>query len=215
MKDAKARPPRPRYGGSSTHPPFAEKRLRFSKPNSRTRLPLMKRTASLALVLMLTVAASAGTFEIAGLKLTTPDSWQSVPPSSPLRQGQWAVAPLETGQDAGEITAFYFGPGQGGDTASNVNRWLASLKKPDGSAIEGKTTTRTVRGIRITQVEGFGVFASGMPGQPTTPKPDYGLLGGILEGPQGRVFLKLTGPAKLVEAQRASFTAMLDSVSAK
>jgi hypothetical protein len=175
----------------------------------------MKSLAALALSLSLLATASAGTFEIAGLKITTPDSWKSVPPSSAMRQGQWAVAPLTAGQDAGEITAFYFGPGQGGDTTSNVNRWLASLKKPDGNPIEGQTTTRTVKGISVTQVEGFGTFASGMPGQPATPKPDYGLLGGILEGPQGRVFLKLTGPAKLVEAQRAAFTAALDSVSGK
>ena len=170
---------------------------------------------ALLIACLITATAAAGTFEIAGLKLATPDSWKSVTPSSSIRAGQWAVPPAAAGQEGGEITAFYFGPGQGGDTQSNVNRWLASLKNPDGSPVGGKTSTRTVNGISVTQVEGFGTFASGMPGQPAEPKENYGLLGGILEGPQGRVFLKLTGPAKLVESQRTAFTAALDSVKGK
>lgn len=165
--------------------------------------------------MFLVSTAWSGTFEIAGLQMDTPDSWKSVPPSSSMRAGQWVVGPVVAGQEAGEVTAFFFGPGQGGDAQSNVKRWLASLKNPDGSPVAGKTSTRTVKGVLITQVEGLGTFSSGMPGQPVTPKENYGLLGGILEGPQGRVFLKLTGPANLVESQRAAFTAALDSVNIK
>jgi hypothetical protein len=157
-----------------------------------------------------TPPSHAAPFSLAGVTIPFPDTWESVTPSSSMRQGQWKIPPLKSGQDAGEMTAFYFGPGQGGDVQSNIDRWLRSLTQPDGSPIQGKTTTRKVNGLAITQVEGFGTFASGMPGQPATPKAGYGLLGAIVEGPQGRVFFKLTGPAPLIESQRAAFTKAFD-----
>jgi hypothetical protein len=167
---------------------------------------------TLFLLLISLHCALAAPFQLAGLNFQFPDTWQSQPPSSSMRQGQWSVAPIRPGQDAGELTAFFFGTGQGGDVPSNINRWLRSLTQPDGSPVTGETTTRVVGGIAITQVEAYGTFASGMPGQPATPKPAYGLLGAILEGPQGRVFFKLTGPAELVRSQREPFTKAIDSV---
>jgi hypothetical protein len=162
-------------------------------------------------LLTATPQSHAAPFSLAGVTISFPDAWESVTPTSSMRQGQWRIAPLKSGQDAGEMTAFYFGAGQGGDVQSNIDRWLRSLTQPDGSPIEGKTTTRKVNGLAITQVEGFGTFASGMPGQPATPKASYGLLGAIIEGPQGRVFFKLTGPAPLIESQRQAFTKAFDS----
>jgi hypothetical protein len=154
-------------------------------------------------------------FRLAGLELLFPEKWQSVPPSSAMRQGQWNIPATKKGSEAGEMTAFYFGAGQGGDTASNVTRWLRSLSKPDGSPIAGQTTSRMVKGIKITQVSGYGTFASGMPGTPATPKTNYGLAGAILEGSEGSIFLKMTGPEDLIKANLDVFTKALDSVTPK
>ena len=42
--------------------------------------------------------------------------------------------------------------------------------------------------------------------------PDYRMLGAIVEGPQGSIFIKFTGPAKTVAANRAAFDKMLESL---
>jgi hypothetical protein len=52
-----------------------------------------------------------------------------------------------------------------------------------------------------------------MPGQPTSPKGNYALLGAIAEGPEGNVFFKLTGPRKTVRAAAKQFDAMLRTLA--
>jgi hypothetical protein len=44
------------------------------------------------------------------------------------------------------------------------------------------------------------------------PKAGYRLLGAIVEGPDGDIFFKLTGPAKTVAAAQDEFQAMLKSI---
>jgi hypothetical protein len=48
--------------------------------------------------------------------------------------------------------------------------------------------------------------------QSTGTKPGYALLGAIVEGPAGRVFFKLTGPQKTVDASKAEFENMLKTL---
>lgn len=43
-------------------------------------------------------------------------------------------------------------------------------------------------------------------------KPGYRMLGAIVEGPQGSVFFKFTGPAKTVAANQKAFDGMIESV---
>jgi hypothetical protein len=49
-------------------------------------------------------------------------------------------------------------------------------------------------------------------GQTGAPKPGYRLLGAIVEGPQGSIFFKFTGPAKTVAQNQTAFDAMLASI---
>ena len=44
-----------------------------------------------------------------------------------------------------------------------------------------------------------------------TVKPGYRLLGAIVEGPGGNVFLKFTGPAKTIAANQQKFEQLLAS----
>jgi hypothetical protein len=44
-----------------------------------------------------------------------------------------------------------------------------------------------------------------MSGQTATPMTKYALVGAILDGPEGAVFVKLTGPKALVKASREKF----------
>ena len=49
---------------------------------------------------------------------------------------------------------------------------------------------------------------------PANPKPGYRLLGAIVEGPEGAVFFKLTGPEKSVTAAEKTFRKMLEGYPA-
>jgi hypothetical protein len=49
----------------------------------------------------------------------------------------------------------------------------------------------------------------------TGEKPDWALLGAIVNGPNGDVFFKLTGPAVTVNAAAKEFDGMLGSMRRK
>ena len=95
---------------------------------------------------------------------------------------------------------------------ANIERWFAQFK-PEPASAEPNSRVETINGIRVTRVTAEGTFASGMPGQPTTPKTSYALLGAIAEGPGGNVFFKLTGPRKTVRAAAKQFDAMLRTLA--
>jgi len=55
-------------------------------------------------------------------------------------------------------------------------------------------------------------MVSGPMMQVTGKKDDYRLLGAIVEGPQGLVFFKMTGPKNTMESAEAGFYALLKSI---
>lgn len=150
---------------------------------------------------------------VAGLTFKAPSSWQTAVPSSPMRAAQWNIPAKGQDSDAGEVVLFYFGAGQGGDAASNVQRWLKTLTGATGGKVEGEIKERKVSGLKVTEVVAYGTYASGMPmaAVPPVPKPNYGLAGVIIEGPQGNVFVRLVGPEALVKAQLPAFRQFVDS----
>jgi len=98
---------------------------------------------------------------------------------------------------------------------ANVKRWVGQFetKGPDAT----KQTERKVGDLKVTMVEIKGVFnGSGMPGgPPAAPKPDFVLLGAIIETSGSPWFFKLTGPEKTVEAAKADFERFVDSIRPK
>ena len=55
-----------------------------------------------------------------------------------------------------------------------------------------------------------------LPGGSKTPQPNAMLSGAILESGQGNVFIRLTGPAKLVKTSQTAFRKMVEAaMSAK
>lgn len=143
---------------------------------------------------------------------TPPASWVVEPPANPMRRGQYRVP--GPGGDA-ECAVFYFGPGQGGDPQSNVERWASQFVTEDGRPGTAVMQTRELAtgDAKILVVETKGTFMAGsMMGMPSQPRPGQALLGAVVEGPDAYWFFKLTGPEATVEAQREPFDAMLRSV---
>lgn len=161
------------------------------------------------------VSGTAAVFaqSAAGIRWTAPAAWKAEA-DRPMRAATYSL-PLAPG-DSGpaELVVNYFGPGQGGTVAANVERWKGQVLGRDGKPAAARVTTRTVRGVKLTLVDASGAY-TGMGGpMVSNPKPvsGYRLLGAIAEAPQGTVFFKLTGPAKTVAAQQAAFDQLLASI---
>jgi len=158
------------------------------------------------LATLLLAAVQAG-----GLSWKSPAAWPAETSSSAMRLATLRV-PAAPGDPApAELAIFFFGK-EGGAAGANVERWFAQFK-PEPASAEPTTRVETINGIRVTRVSAEGTFASGMPGQPTTPKGNYALLGAIAEGPEGNVFFKLIGPRKTVRAAAKQFDAMLRTLA--
>jgi hypothetical protein len=148
-------------------------------------------------------------FTVGAFQFDRPEDWGWIVPSSPMRKAQLSV-PGTGGGDAGEVTFFHFGAGQGGGVKQNVDRWLGQFQNPVSD-----TRSEKVGNTTVTLVEASGTFSSGMPGGPTTPKQGYALRGAILENAQGDVYVKLTGPESLVKAAASAFEKMVKDAAGR
>lgn len=148
-----------------------------------------------------------------GLTWTAPADWVAEAPSSRMRKAQYRV-PGQAGE--AECVVFYFGPGQGGDPATNAERWARQFTLADGSPGTAgmKVDSRKVGEIDVLTVEVAGTYQGGfgMGSQQEPPKPGHMLLGAIAEGPDANWFFKLTGPEATVAGERAAFEDLVGSI---
>lgn len=165
----------------------------------------MKALSLFASLLLLVATIARGedptTFAVGGLSFQRPAEWQWVPVTSAMRKAQLKV-PGAAGKEAAEITFFHFGSGQGGDLQANAQRWLRQFESKEGAS---KVDWKEMGGRKVAVVSTEGTFQSGMPGGPTTPMPNYALLGAIIDHPEGNVFVKMTGPLETVKAAERKF----------
>jgi hypothetical protein len=141
-----------------------------------------------------------------------PPAFRRVPPSNPMRKASFVVPHADGDSEDGELTVFYFGPGQGGSIDANVERWVKQFGEVKPSDV--KRADREANGLRQHTVElESGMFSGGMAmGGSSKPKDNYGLVGGIVETPSGAYFFKMTGPSKTVKKAKADFYKLLDSI---
>jgi len=146
--------------------------------------------------------------EIAGHRFIAPADWEQSEPSSSMRKAQFKLT-AEDGKTA-ELVFFYFGPSGGGGVRANVDRWIKQFK----DIIDQDVKEEIVKEIKVTYVKTTGTFLSGSPFGPKTPKPGCSLLGAIVEGRQGSIFLKMVGQTKAVKAFEEPLVKMIkDAVS--
>jgi len=146
----------------------------------------------------------------AGVTWHVPKDWK-VGPERQMRVASYLVDPQSGDAEGGECAVFYFGQGVGGDAESNIARWENQFEQHDAP----KTETRDIGGIPVTIVRIAGAFLapSGPMMESSGRKENFRLLGAIVQGPQGSVFFKLTGPAKTIGVASAQFDAMVGSLS--
>jgi len=157
---------------------------------------------------------SAETEAGGGLTWSIPAAW-ATGAEKPMRLATYLINPVNGDSDSGECAVFYFGPTSGGGVEENLQRWAGQFEQPDGSISMEKAIidSFSVNSINITAIDLKGTYlVSGTMMQITGKKEGYRLLGAIVEGPEGSVFFKLTGPQKTMESAEAGFDALLKSI---
>lgn len=140
-----------------------------------------------------------------GLIHDTPEGWTEKP-GSPMRDVNLTFGP----NGEGECYVARL-PGAGGGLAANVNRWRAQMGAAPLSDEEVEALpTRPLFGQPARFISVDGTFSPGMGSNETFP--DYRLVGLILAGDAGAVFVKMTGPKALVEQNGAAFDQFVSSL---
>jgi hypothetical protein len=149
-----------------------------------------------------------------GVAWDDPAGWEKIPGTG-MRHTSYKIPAAKGDKDGGELVVYYFGPTQGGEVDSNINRWVSQFEGADLKAI--KRVDRTVNDISQHIVEiPKGTYDLGASSMSKVQKVDnYGLLGAIVVAPTGKYFFKLTGPMATVKQAHDPFYKLLDSVKPK
>lgn len=159
-------------------------------------------------------AEAPAKFEVGEFSFARPADWQWIETASMMRKAQLKIQDADKKETA-EVVFFFFGEGGGGGVQANIDRWLGQFEEPKDK-LNSKIEKVTVNQRKVTYVHAEGTYLSGMPGGSKTPQPNAMLSGAILESGQGNVFIRLTGPAKLVKTSQAAFRKMVEgAMSAK
>ncbi len=135
---------------------------------------------------------------------TAPPTWKEQPATT-MRIANFQVA----GNPEAEcyLTAI---PGGGGGIEANVNRWRKQMSLPGYTPEEmAKLEKKKVLGKDAVYVDLDGTY-QGMSGGEN--KQGYKMLGVILEDAGSAVFVKMTGPAAVVNQEKANFDAFCQSL---
>lgn len=173
----------------------------------------MRTTVTLGwlVALSLHTIAPLGAQPAAGLRWTAPPGW-TAEAAQPMRAATYSVAAADGDTGRAECGVYFFGSGQGGSIEANLERWKSQFAAPGGKPAAAQVTTRAVGGLTMTTIDTFGEY-SGMGGPMSRGRavPGYRLLGAIVQGPGGNIFVKFTGPANTIAANRQAFERLLAS----
>ena len=141
----------------------------------------------------------------APLAFSDPPGWKRRPPSNAMRTAEYLVPRANGDSEDAECSVVTFGPG-GGSVDQNIDRWIRQFD-PSATSPLKKSATQ-VDGMKTTVLKMSGTYT----GMGTAPKPNYALIGAVVEAPSGLWFFKLVGPDATVQAAAKGFEALLGSI---
>ncbi|MCB9916395.1 MAG: hypothetical protein H6828_14800 [Planctomycetes bacterium] len=137
------------------------------------------------------------------LRWDVPKGWEE------LEAGGMRLASLRPAGDADADCSLIILEGQAGGLLGNVNRWRGQLGLPDLAMDE----VMALPSLEMLGAEGlycdFTGTYTGMGGQ---ARENWRMLGVILANDDAMLFMKMTGPADLLEAERARFEGLCGSL---
>lgn len=163
-------------------------------------------------IAILASAALLSAESVAGLKWTAPASWKKTGGTTDMRAATYTIPAAAGDKDSAECVVYFFGAGGGGTVEANIDRWKGQVVS-GGKPAAAKVAKKTVHGMTVTSVDSSGDYM-GMGGpmaKEKSVKSGYRLLGAVIEGRGGNVFLKFTGPTKTIAANEAAFQQMVSS----
>lgn len=128
-----------------------------------------------------------------------PPAWRENP--QPANQRVFEFAVEEGG--AGALVTFTIMGGEGGGLAANIDRWRTQAGL---EALGEQAIARSATPMKFVGTEAWLVDVAGS---------DTAILGVIALNPQFSMFLKMTGPPSVVNAQRATFMRVAQSFQMK
>jgi hypothetical protein len=152
------------------------------------------------------------------LKFTVPAGWVEEPRSSSMRVAQYKLPKATGDSEDASLVLYYFGQGQGGSAAANVERWVRQMKQADGNAVtDAKEEHFEANGLKVTTVDVSGTYvAETAPGSGKFHNnAGYRLRAAVIETPKGSYYAKLVGPEKTVAQWNESFLSYLKSFELK
>ena len=176
------------------------------------------------LIILVALACVVTVYDVAAaqkseLKFKVPPGWVAQERTSSMRVAQYKLARAEGDTEDASVVLYYFGQGQGGSTAANVERWLSQVKQADGSAAKDpkQESFEIGNGLKVTTVDVSGTYvAETAPGSGTFHnKPAYRLRAAVVETPNGSYYVKLVGPENTVAQWNDSFLGYIKSFEFK
>ena len=153
------------------------------------------------------------------LTFTAPSDWVSEKTTSSMRVAQYKLPKVAGDEDDGSLVIYYFGQGQGGTAAANIDRWINQMQQPAGGSSKdrAKQNTQTINGLKVATVDISGTYTAEMaPGSGTfNNKPNFRMRAAVVETPKGSYFIKLVGPEKTINNQDQPFATFLKSLEFK
>src|SRR6266850_5694538 len=149
------------------------------------------------------------------LKYKVPDGWIIEKPTSSMLTAQYRLPKAEGDTEDAILVLYYFGQGQGGSAAANIDRWINQMQQADGhpSKENAKTEALTVNGLKVTTVDVAGTYTAEMsPGSGTfNNKAGYRLRAAVVETPKGSYYAKSIGPEKTVRKWDEAYSKYIKS----
>lgn len=150
----------------------------------------------------------------AGVGWTVPTRWQ-IQPSRMMRVATYLIPKSEDEEEPGECAVFFFGQGQGGSVELNLQRWQNQFETESGGTPTPAQRKSSINSIPVTTVSLAGTYLASMGPMfqaGAVKKPNYKMLGAIVEAPEGNVFFKLTGPEKTIMSAEGEFHDLVNSL---
>lgn len=138
----------------------------------------------------------------------TPASFKKVANPSAMRKATFEAPKVGSDAEAPTMSVIV----AGGGVDANIDRWVGQFDESAKETLQKDKKTVGPYEVTIVQMKGTFSGGGGMMGAPSTPQTGWALLGAVVVVGQDLWFFKMTGPAASVDAARADFDKLVDSL---
>lgn len=190
----------------------------FFLPNLFMKYRPFSMLAAAAVLLLPSLAASAedkaapATLKVGELAFTASAPWKVSEEKRPMSAGTITL-PGKDGAPELSAVFYHFGPGQGGDLNSNIQRWEAMF-----TAEPAPKTAKEEFDFgkeKATLVSITGTYTGSRFSPEKEPRADWLLLAAVIPSAEGDVYVRFVGPSAAVTAAKDDFKKLLQTPAAK